>query len=269
MLPHVCFQQSHCSGQKRWQYHFWAKDMLNILDICNVTDTIPGGNVNLIKTIWPLWTLWYSEKWRIWSKTTSTRVKWVYMLGSCCPWIPLRYTQTPRHPFKLLPTAFRPQCSKVYFPCSAQPRPQRWSIFQSDGMVNVFFRPPLTSMVFRWFWQRWTITIECFLRAQPLVSMVFRWFSKFWGQWSTMVLRLTIVWMSHCKKCVKSIYDKTHILSRTRKWTSIESIWYGPYLFTPYITSQCEIHTIQQRKCLKCHVIQEETRLLYKSMQND
>ena len=31
-------------------------------------------------------------------------------------------------------------------------RPQRWSIFQSDGMVNVFFfRPPLTSMVFQWF----------------------------------------------------------------------------------------------------------------------
>ena len=148
-------------------------------------------------------------------------------------------------------------------------RPQRWSIFQSDGMVNVFFRTPLTSMVFQWFWPSWTITIECFLRAQPLASMVFRWFSKFWGQWSTMVLRLTIVWMSHCKKCAKSIYDKTHILSRTCKWTSIESIWYGPYLFTPYITSQCEIHTIQQRKCLKCHVIQEETRLLYKSMQND
>ena len=63
--------------------------------------------------------------------------------------------------------------------------------------------------------------------------MVFRWFSKFWGQWSTMVLRLTIVWMSHCKKCAKSIYDKTHILSRTCKWTSIESIWYiiyGPYM---------------------------------------
>ena len=44
-------------------------------------------------------------------------------------------------------------------------RPQRWSIFQSDGMVNVFFRPPLTSMVFQWFWQCRTITIECFLRA--------------------------------------------------------------------------------------------------------
>ena len=141
--------------------------------------------------------------------------------------------------------------------------------FRAMEWLMFFFRPPLTSMVFQWFWQCWTITIECFLRAQPLVSMVFRWFSKFWGQWSTMVLRLTIVWMSHCKKCAKSIYDKTHILSRTCKWTSIESIWYGPYLFTPYITSQCEIHTIQQRKCLKCHVIQEETRLLYKSMQND
>ena len=30
-------------------------------------------------------------------------------------------------------------------------RPQRWSIFQGDGMVNVFFRTPLPSMVFQWF----------------------------------------------------------------------------------------------------------------------
>ena len=30
-------------------------------------------------------------------------------------------------------------------------RPQRWSIFQGDGMVNVFLRPPLPSMVFQWF----------------------------------------------------------------------------------------------------------------------
>ena len=76
--------------------------------------------------------------------------------------------------------------------CSLAIRPQRWSIFQGDGMVNVFFRPPLPSMVFQWFWQSWTITIECFLGVQPLEPMVFRWFSKFWGQWSTMVLRLTM-----------------------------------------------------------------------------
>ena len=30
-------------------------------------------------------------------------------------------------------------------------RPQRWSIFQGDGMVNVFLRPPLPLMVFQWF----------------------------------------------------------------------------------------------------------------------
>ena len=30
-------------------------------------------------------------------------------------------------------------------------RPQRWSIFQGDGMVNDFFRPPLPSMVFNGF----------------------------------------------------------------------------------------------------------------------
>ena len=52
-------------------------------------------------------------------------------------------------------------------------RPQRRSIFQGDGMVNVFFRPPLP--------------LNVFLGVQPLEPMVFRWFSKFWGQWSTMV----------------------------------------------------------------------------------
>ena len=34
---------------------------------------------------------------------------------------------------------------------TSRSRPQRWSIFQGDGMVNVFFRPPLPSMVFQWF----------------------------------------------------------------------------------------------------------------------
>ena len=44
-----------------------------------------------------------------------------------------------------------------------------------------------------------------FFRAQQLVSVVFRWFSKFWGQRSTMVLRLTMVWMSHCTQKVPKI----------------------------------------------------------------
>ena len=59
--------------------------------------------------------------------------------------------------------------------------------FRAMEWLMFFFRPPLTSMVFQWFWYCWTITIECFWRAQPLVSMVFQWFLKFWGQWSTMV----------------------------------------------------------------------------------
>ena len=123
--------------------------------------------------------------------------------------------------------------------------------FRAMEWLMFFFRPPLTSMVFRWFWQRWTIPIECFLRAQPLESMVFRWFSKFWGQWSTMV------WMSHWtyKVLLESIYDKTQILCRPRKSRSIESIWYGPYLLTPYIISQCENHTIQERKCLPTFIL--------------
>ena len=98
-------------------------------------------------------------------------------------------------------------------------RPQRWSIFQSDGMVNVFFSGHHWA---QWFFDGFDNVgpspLNVFLRAQPLVSMVFRWFSKFWGQWSTMVLRLTMVWMDRCGL----------------KW-----------------------------------MIQEETRLLYNSMQND
>ena len=34
--------------------------------------------------------------------------------------------------------------------------------------------------------------LNVFWGVQPLEPMVFRWFSKFWGQWSTMVLRLTM-----------------------------------------------------------------------------
>ena len=57
------------------------------------------------------------------------------------------------------------------------------------------------------------------------------------------------------KKCLKSIYDKTQILCRPRKSRSIESIWYGPYILTPYIISQCENHTIQERKCLPTFIL--------------
>ena len=78
-------------------------------------------------------------------------------------------------------------------------RPWRWSIFQSDGMVNVFFFSGHHWL--QWFFDGFDNVgpspLNVFLRAQPLVSMVFRWFSKFWGQWSTMVLRLTMVWMYH------------------------------------------------------------------------
>ena len=61
-------------------------------------------------------------------------------------------------------------------------RPQRWSIFQGDGMVNVFF---LGHHRRQWFFNGFykvgpsPFTIECFLGVQPLEPMVFRWFSKF------------------------------------------------------------------------------------------
>ena len=75
--------------------------------------------------------------------------------------------------------------------------------FSAMEWLMFFFRPPLTTMVFQWFYHHWTITIECFWRVQPLVSMVFQWFLKFWGRW------LTMVCMYHCtKKCAKSIRDK-------------------------------------------------------------
>ena len=85
-------------------------------------------------------------------------------------------------------------------------RPRRWSIFQSDGMVNVFFSCHHWG---QWFFDGFDNVgpspLNVFLRAQPLVSMVFRWFSKFWGQWSTMVLRLTMVWMYHWTLKVRKI----------------------------------------------------------------
>ena len=123
-----------------------------------------------------------------------------------------------------------------------------------------FFRPPLTSMVFQWFWQRWTITIECFLRAQPLVSMVFRWFSKFWWQWSTMVLRLAMVWMYHWTLKVRKI--------NFRQNTNFEQHFpHGEHdseMIDHYFYFQIlKCRTEEQFKW----IIEEETRLLYNSMQ--
>ena len=46
--------------------------------------------------------------------------------------------------------------------------------FYNDGMVMFFFfKAPLPSVVFQWFYHPWTITIECFFTDQPLTSMVF------------------------------------------------------------------------------------------------
>ena len=49
--------------------------------------------------------------------------------------------------------------------------------FRAMEWLMVFFRPPLPSMVFQWFWQSWTITIECFLGCPTIgtngFSMVF------------------------------------------------------------------------------------------------
>ena len=53
-----------------------------------------------------------------------------------------------------------------------------------------FSKAPLSSMVFRWFYHPWTITIECFFTDQPLKSMVFWWFSQIQVRWSAMVLTL-------------------------------------------------------------------------------
>ena len=134
--------------------------------------------------------------------------------------------------------------------------------FRAMEWLMFFFRPPLTSMVFRWFWQRWTITIECFLRAQPSVSMVFRWFSKFWGQWSTMVLRLAMVWMYHWTLKVRKI--------NFRQNTNFEQHFpHGEHdseMIDHYFYFQIlKCRTEEQFKW----IIEEETRLLYNSMQND
>ena len=50
--------------------------------------------------------------------------------------------------------------------------------FRAMEWLMFFFRPPLLSMVFQWFWQSWTITIECFLGGPTIgtngFSMVFK-----------------------------------------------------------------------------------------------
>jgi len=152
-----------------------------------------------------------------------------------------------------------------------------------------FFRPPLTSMVFQWFWQCWTITIECFLRAQPLVSMVFRWFSKFWGQWSTMVLRLAMVWMYHWTLKVRKInfrqntnFEQLGRRNGEKPQTSRFKVqmlnnFGSPHQHFPHGEHDSEmIDHYFYFQILKCRteeqfkwIIEEETRLLYNSMQND
>ena len=69
-------------------------------------------------------------------------------------------------------------------------RLQRWSFFETMGWSFFFSKAPLPSMVFQWFYQPWTITIECFFTDQPLISMVFRWFSQIQVRWSAMVSTL-------------------------------------------------------------------------------
>ena len=69
-------------------------------------------------------------------------------------------------------------CPEIYY-VTLCTRPQRWSIFQGDGMVNVFFGPPLPSMVFNGFDKVGPSPLNVFWGVQPLEPMVFRWFSKF------------------------------------------------------------------------------------------
>ena len=67
-----------------------------------------------------------------------------------------------------------------------QVRPQRWSIFQGDGMVNVFFRPPLRSMVFNGFDKVGPSPLNVFWGVQPLNQWFFDGFQNFEGngqQW--------------------------------------------------------------------------------------
>ena len=71
-----------------------------------------------------------------------------------------------------------------------------------DHNVGQFFRGMEWLMFFlghhcrQWFFNGFDKVgpspLNVFWGVQPLEPMVFRWFSKFWGQWSTMVLRLTM-----------------------------------------------------------------------------
>ena len=136
------------------------------------------------------------------------------------------------------------KCTGIFYTVGSGVDHNDGQFFRAMEWLMFFFRPPFTSMVFQWFWYRWTITIECFWRAQPLVSMVFQWFLKFWGQWSTMVWRLTMVCTYHrTNKCVKSIHDKMQNSSRAIKWTSQNISSLDP--FKPYIQYNREKATFQ------------------------
>ena len=63
----------------------------------------------------------------------------------------------------------RHHCTDIA-PTNIQCRPQRWSIFQGDGIVNV---SSLGHHCRQWFWQSWTITIECFLGGPTIGTNVF------------------------------------------------------------------------------------------------
>ena len=64
-----------------------------------------------------------------------------------------------------------------------------WKIYA----VKFNFLRPLYFDCFQWFWNHWTITIECFLRVQPLVF-------EFLGQWSIMVLLVRFATAMHDNK---------------------------------------------------------------------
>ena len=95
----------------------------------------------------------------------------------------------------------RPNAMQI-LPLQSSPFPIKWAqglswldfndghFFETMGWSFFFSKAPLPSMVFQWFYQPWTITIECFFTDQPLISMVFRWFSQIQVRWSAMVSTL-------------------------------------------------------------------------------
>ena len=80
-----------------------------------------------------------------------------------------------------------------------------------------FFRPPLPSMVFQWFWQSWTITIECFLGGPTIgtngFSMVFKilramvnngLFYPLWSIFSPLWSIFNLIWTLFEKNTISS-----------------------------------------------------------------